>query len=734
MKILSLLYTISFISILSQASARDFYVSNSGKAGAKGSIEEPLSSIQSAVDLMRAGDTCFIRGGTYHETVNLNNKRGFPKNPITITNYQDEQVTMDGTIKLEAKWTKDKGNIYKTKTPHNVTQLFADDLIMTLARLPNALAFSKAAFTPHIARLEKDPASMKDEVIATAKGIALYQKLWRPLTGCVAVLNFQDHLTRPYVIQKHRPKAKTFKFSPAWIGMKTSKSYFIEGGVGNAERVLLDSEQEWAFDEKTKTLYFWPIAGKHPNELKLRSKTHDHAFTGNADTKCVTIDGINFFATAFHFKSSDGIIIQNCNFNYYSASKRSLGDINGSRTAEFFGSKADFCEDVIVQYNTFRNSDACGLACNHMRNMIINNNLFRNIDYACAASRSTVNVHQSDGLIYRRNTIHTAGKAQAFGSYRYRDGKLNPIVCEYNFHTHCGLLEKDGSSVYIANESVWESVGRYNWFIDNKQRDFRWDGINQPKVLGKHANFYRNVGVGNLMKRVAVGKGFRLKGDHHEVYNNLNIFRHSDLNVSVEKGGNANTITQNNAADVISPLKIPGEDSHNYSAETKGHSAMSKMLRDVKNWDFRPRPGQKGLIDTGTRVTCSVNGEKIYVTDKFNGKAPDIGAYEHGDEFYWIPGYISKQASMPIPKNKSKNTPINTDLIYLQGMKGISSKVYFGESHDKLKLIETLPSIKNIVRPVKGSALKKRTTYYWRVDTILADGTKQTGEIWSFST
>lgn len=101
----SLLFTLTILSISfhTQASARDYYVSTTGISKAKGTLEDPMSSIQSAINLMRAGDTCYIRGGVYHEIVKLNDKRGFPKNPITITNYQNEKVTMDGTINLKTK-------------------------------------------------------------------------------------------------------------------------------------------------------------------------------------------------------------------------------------------------------------------------------------------------------------------------------------------------------------------------------------------------------------------------------------------------------------------------------------------------------------------------------------------------------------------------------------------------------------------------------------------------------
>ena len=68
-------------------------------------------------------------------------------------------------------------------------------------------------------------------------------------------------------------------------------------------------------------------------------------------------------------------------------------------------------------------------------------------------------------------------------------------------------------------------------------------------------------------------------------------------------------------------LPAGGELLNNYTGETP-------MLTDPVNLDFRPKAGSP-LIDAG-RVIPSV-------TDGFQGKSPDIGAYEYGGQ-QWVPG------------------------------------------------------------------------------------------------
>ena len=60
----------------------------------------------------------------------------------------------------------------------------------------------------------------------------------------------------------------------------------------------------------------------------------------------------------------------------------------------------------------------------------------------------------------------------------------------------------------------------------------------------------------------------------------------------------------------------------------------SPQLRDPQNLDFRPK-ADSSLVDAGIAMPG--------ITDHFEGKAPDIGAYEHGG-INWKPGYHPKHA------------------------------------------------------------------------------------------
>ncbi|TCB95578.1 carbohydrate-binding protein [Micromonospora zingiberis] len=73
------------------------YVATSGNDSNPGTLSAPLASIQRAVDLAQPGHTIFLRGGTYAPSSNIQLlKDGTSSRPITLRNYANERVVIDG--------------------------------------------------------------------------------------------------------------------------------------------------------------------------------------------------------------------------------------------------------------------------------------------------------------------------------------------------------------------------------------------------------------------------------------------------------------------------------------------------------------------------------------------------------------------------------------------------------------------------------------------------------------
>ncbi|KAK7181462.1 hypothetical protein DPSP01_013474 [Paraphaeosphaeria sporulosa] len=86
-------FVVSALSGLSNA--REIYVSPTGTGS--GTSTSPFGSIQSAVNAAAAGDTIYLRAGTYKPATNIQFKtNGTRTSPITVRSYQTEKVIIDG--------------------------------------------------------------------------------------------------------------------------------------------------------------------------------------------------------------------------------------------------------------------------------------------------------------------------------------------------------------------------------------------------------------------------------------------------------------------------------------------------------------------------------------------------------------------------------------------------------------------------------------------------------------
>ncbi len=77
------------------ASGSQYYVSTSGSNSNPGTLASPWKTLSYAAGKLIAGDTLYIRGGTYAEHFSLS-ADGTQTSPITVTNYNGETVIVDG--------------------------------------------------------------------------------------------------------------------------------------------------------------------------------------------------------------------------------------------------------------------------------------------------------------------------------------------------------------------------------------------------------------------------------------------------------------------------------------------------------------------------------------------------------------------------------------------------------------------------------------------------------------
>ncbi len=686
-----------------------YYVATNGSDTNPGTFLEPFATIQKAADVMTAGDTCYIRKGTYHEDVDLSGVNGSSGSAITFTSYNGEAVTLDGTIPITSGWTQHSGNIYKTTLSGDIWQLFVDGEHQTLARFPNVETWSMEmwdrvnsrrfeAATGVNGHMVDDPAIGHVDTLAGA-GVSF--------NDCVAVMNLRNWTTYARLVQNHSAGTDNFDYDLAPDYKMTRAAYFIEGGLGGAELVMLDTAKEWAFDEVTKTLYLWADDGQNPAERDIRGKDQEYFFVGDGTTSHITIDGLDFFATTVNFTSSDNITLQNCNLTYPTFSRRALGSIAGPVGTRVGGASGDYNVNCTVYNCDFRYVDGPVIYYKQSEFMTIENNYFYMVDYGCLNEGFSLNGNKSKGTVYTRNTLEISGDSESC-RMGIEDSTVNPATVTYNYHTRCGLLQTDGSSVQYGPTSPNGSNNSFNWFIQNDRYSFRFDG----DPAGQYGDVYRNVSM--CPEKTA----FRIKGDFHEVYNNTAVETGGNLNIATEKGGNAGTLAYNNAADNITDWPVPGTSGNNYNGLVEGVN-LRALLCDPDNLDFRPKAAATQLVDQGAIVPG--------ITDGFIGAAPDIGAFEYGDTNYSIGGRQLPAATHPVPPDGTATAKDDADLMWRTALGATSYDVYFGTVSGSL--VFSGNQFNNIFDP---GTLTDGTTYYWRIDAVGPGGTT-VGTQWSFT-
>lgn len=146
------LFVIS-ISILSYSqifSQNTYYVAPSTSGGNNsnsGTLSAPFETLAHAVEQLSAGDILYVREGVYRETITID-EDGNSGSLITIQNYNNEVVTVDGTTDISGSWNtfNDVPGVFQLSYSGDITQLFVDDEPMVNARWPNAQFLDDSIF------------------------------------------------------------------------------------------------------------------------------------------------------------------------------------------------------------------------------------------------------------------------------------------------------------------------------------------------------------------------------------------------------------------------------------------------------------------------------------------------------------------------------------------------------------------------------------------------------------
>jgi len=487
--------------------SRFFSDNSSCSNGPDGTTSCPYPTIRSALDDAQPGDRVYIREGRYSELLTkwqLNhsfervaNQMAIEGPKITIEGYPNEEVILDGTVAINAIWdnytNSDGHNIYTTvldmdniskqinKTVDNITGVFVNGRYMIPAMPMN--------FKNPTDNTTGNPKNREPGTVWAGIGKSPFNTVSDVDPGEGEDEEDEDETTTVYGSD-----------GSAFV------NDYVPGDLAN-----LDNNEEWSFNAATKTLYLYPSDNNTTPSSNVRVRVRDR-FLNFAYSDNIEFKNIHFFAGSVRFFESSYLTIEDSRFSF-------------SGEMGLHGNKVTFGSHTLVRNTIFEYiNDSAIWSQNRtmfptMENVLFRYNDWFKVSYLYGATNRNYRGARGDGTfkpggsVWRYVTVENSSTAGIYPG-------INSLV-EY------GRFENlydagDGGGIQRNPISVPLSTTRYSWFINIPGfNGMRFDG----SCSGNNGDIHHVVSTGNR-------RGFRLKGDYHDVYH-VNAYDNARKDVSI---------------------------------------------------------------------------------------------------------------------------------------------------------------------------------------------------------
>lgn len=249
------------------AQAADFYVSPLGTSPYTGTLQAPLAYAtvvaNAASGNVASGTNYLFLSGTYEGTLQIIGLNGTAGAPIIFEAAPGEVPVFSGSRDVGG-WTNLGGGLYSTTAiPAGFTKvlnLYDDGVLQTLSRFPNTGFLRPEA--PNT--LNPITGSLADaDLIANPELPANTD-----LTGSRIVYRYANWGYATGQVFSHAQATGALTFTAVGSGnlFLGNWGYFLTNSLA-----FLDSEGEWFYDEQNTTLYYRPIGGTTPTNVRLAS-------------------------------------------------------------------------------------------------------------------------------------------------------------------------------------------------------------------------------------------------------------------------------------------------------------------------------------------------------------------------------------------------------------------------------------------------------------------------------
>ncbi|MBM7565786.1 carbohydrate-binding protein [Paenibacillus sacheonensis] len=592
--------------------ASNYYVAPSGSDGNNGtSLGTPFKTIQKAASVAAAGDTVYIRGGTYRETVTPANS-GTTGSPIEYKAYQGEDVLISGLDAVNTSWTNYTGNIYYTNYAMGMgdeNAVFVDGGSMTYARWPNKTGASPmtndGAAVGSGSLTSIADTGMPNQAAGWYNGAIVWSISAAKWTAWGATVTSSGSGTVNFAI----PGDMGDYLNPGDTTRGDKNYYYLAGKLG-----LLDAEKEWFYDPSNARLYLYAPGGASPTgktvEVKARRQAIDLTGKSNIRFTGIDIKGAEMKITG------DNNVIDGMTASYiFSHNARGLYHTHPV---------ADDGIHIMGNNNTVKNgdfgySDGNIFLLDKGSNNVITNNYIhdadRNGNYDAPVRLEDNGYNDRNYTTITYNTIYNTGRSAIHFT--------RPGYFEHNDVYRTNIVADDGAPVYLGGDLLNSTVA-YNVI-----HDIYWQSGTRTGVVPA---VYMDNGTDNAIA-------------HHNVIYNIG----QDAAFRMNAPTNGGRYLYNNTAYNVPSTLVTMAGTPAFAQDNNLLNAASSNFADAANHNFRLVSGS-GAVNAGSVHAPWTNG--------YAGAAPDKGAYEYGSAD-WTAG-VQGGGSSPALLGYEAEMPANT--------------------------------------------------------------------------
>ncbi|WP_054850779.1 RICIN domain-containing protein [Olleya sp. ITB9] len=598
----------------SRIHAQRIYVSKTGDDANPGTVNQPFKTIAKASAVANPGNTIVIGEGTYEETIKPS-KSGTPGNPIVYTSKQGEKVIISAMQALSG-WTSDGGSIWKTTVNWDLEQrnfVIRGATVLDLARWPNNTDGDR--FTLNSLRNE---GGSQDEVSINAFLTDGDIPNW-PWSKGGSIMFYGDRSGSGWTTWRARIKNQssgrvTFDAvkNQNWIitahppGDKGD--YYLEG-----IKEALDYQNEWYFDANTNTLFVQLPGGVKPNDGEVQmAKRRVTADLENRNY--IHIENLALFGGTVSIKGN-GNNLKGVKVLYGSMTRGISPNFNSGINAVDikYGSKNTIIENSEVGFGDGTGVWDSGDAT------IIRNNYIHDFDFLGSYDAPVMARGKNTKVL--RNNISRGGRDGIQITSKNSEVAWNDISYSNLIADDCGLL-------YTINKGLNMDI-HHNWFHDAESRGElkKAAGIyldNDAENVRVYRNVVWNVEWTNIQ--------INWNGKDIDIFNNTLVKADGGTMGAWHKAGTAftNVKVWNNITDTYRT-----DQGGNQETEGTWEPQSDKQNNLVDQTSFINFNANNYRLNNGTLAVDAGRVISGY-TNGFIGAAPDVGAYEVGDN--WVPG------------------------------------------------------------------------------------------------